>query len=295
MFAIAAFLVVGACAQEYAGDVSLKLPIVACVSQEGPTTLRWRAADPFVVTTTLVEGGLAEQLEMEMGGGYGTYGDAGYGESGRLDNPSWEGARTFMPASLHMRSLEGSEIVAEAHLITFDRNTRACRDAVEWTREGITVAKVEPSCVDVFVAEYTLGDTSSPFVSDLINQRLGDKEVDLQNWAPYTKALRAYTASDMGATWRVFVERMDICQADLDILKDTQSDIMIRDNGFANRDVKLFYEACDDLTCAPLWDRCDAHHPCCDATAQCVRKNEYYAQCRDSQRAMPLNWDGSVV
>lgn len=295
-FAVAAFLLSGARAQEYAGDVSLKLPTVACVSQEGPASMRWRAADTFAVTTTLTadhEADMIDQLEMDAGGGYGSAVGAGYGDPVRLDDPSWEGVRTYMPASLLMRALEGSDIVAEAHLVAFDRNTQACRAAVEWTREGITFTKVEPSCINVFVTEYTLAPASSPFVSDLINQRVSDREVDLGTWAPYTKALRAFTSSDMGPTWRVFVERLSICQADLDILKNApyEGSFMVRDA--TQRGVKLFYEACEDRECAQLWDRCDAQHPCCDG--HCIRKNAHYAQCRDGERMVPAHWDGSVV
>lgn len=144
-----------------------------------------------------------------------------------------------------------------------------------------------------FVTEYTLAPTSSPFLSDLINQRVSDREVDLQTWAPYTKALRAFTSSDMGPTWRVFVERLSICQADLDILKNAPYEGSLMERGATQRDVKLFYEACEDLECVKLWDRCDAQHPCCEG--HCIRKNEHYAQCRDGERMVPSTWDGSVV
>jgi hypothetical protein len=217
--------------------------------------------------------------------------DVGYG--GRPAKQAWEGTLTFLPASLHVHVADGADgIVAEAHLMTFDRNDRTCKEAVEWTSNSIVFSDVQPECVSVFVVEYVLSDQSAPFIADMINGRQGGSELDLQMWAPEDGTMRVY---EMGQTWRVFEERVPISASDLAILTTAASDVSgpkpLAVDRMALRDAPVFTE----LTCVPLWGSCGTVSTCCPDDARCERKNSHYAQCRDSTRPIPDDWESAII
>lgn len=286
----------GVLAQECAGEVTVELPSVACVHQEGAASLSWRAADPLKLTMTSPTTGDV------MVGGYGS--------------DSTDGAREFMPASLHLERIDmsASGVVAEAHLVTFDYDTPDCMSALRWTLDGVTFPEMRPECVSVFVIEYVLAAESSEFVGDMLSRRISG-DVSLQRWAPETKGMRVYTE---GPTWHVFVQQMNMSKEDIDKLGSSApvDYLMLQGRGFTPRGGKLYTEVCDPVApvpdvpppvstaspslaslpkCVPTWDRCSEGHECCDSSARCLRKNAHYAQCRDASRPAPPNWDGTVA
>jgi hypothetical protein len=283
MLTILTTIVLGALGSraQAAGQVGLNLPIVEAVQQDGPTSTRWLMSKPFDVTTTYAD-------MPDVRGGYGMADGAGYGGD-RPDKRAWEGTLTFLPASLHLYVVEGVDgVAAEAQLITFDRNIRACKKAVSWTAESIVFSDVQPMCIAVFVVEYMLADQSAPFIADMINGRQGTT-LDLQMWPPEDVEMRIY---ELGQTWRVFQQRLPISASDLAILKGANMTGMpLNVDRTARQDAPLFTEQ----TCVPLWGYCGTVPMCCEADAQCVRKNAYYAQCRDATRPIPDAWDDAIT
>jgi hypothetical protein len=105
-----------------------------------------------------------------------------------MDRADWEAPEILRPPVRAGVTGRDDGVVAEARLVAFDQNTRSCKEAVNWTSEGIMLSRV-PSCI-VFV-DYT-EETSSQFLSDMVNQRIVNETLDLGQWAPDSKALRMY-------------------------------------------------------------------------------------------------------
>jgi hypothetical protein len=294
----------GAHAVDNVNEVNVKLPIVSGVQQSAATSIHWLGTDTLQVTTSYTT---ADETEMLASldtpinrATRGTYGEdravrGTYGEDRgvRMDRADWEGTLKFFPASLYVQAVTGRDdgVVAEARLVAFDQNTRSCKEAVNWTSEGIMLSRVPPSCINVFVVDYTLAEeTSSQFLSDMVNQRIVNETLDLGQWAPDSKALRMYMASNMGPTWRVFQQHPTISLLDLEIVEsEPPMGMVLTDDLTIRLASPLFYEK----GCIATWGFCGTLPTCCEPKVECVRKNLHYAQCRDRSRDIPEGWTGS--
>jgi hypothetical protein len=65
-----------------------------------------------------------------------------------MDRADWEAPEILRPPCT-CRLLQGVTMVWWLRRLTFDQNTRSCKEAVNWTSEGIMLSRVPPSCINV--------------------------------------------------------------------------------------------------------------------------------------------------
>jgi hypothetical protein len=181
-----------------------------------------------------------------------------------MDRADWEAPEISGPCTQAVTGRDDG-VVAEARLVAFDQNTRSCKEAVNWTSEGIMLSRV-PLLYQRRSGLHT-GRRDVVPVSERHGQpTYSERDSGLGAGAPDSAAY--VHGIQHGPDMACVPATPHDLTVDLEIVEMSPMDMVLTDDLTVRLASPLFYEK----GCIATWGFCTLP-TCCEPKVECVRKN----------------------
>jgi hypothetical protein len=240
---------------------TVSFPMVSGI-QFDTNTFTWTSVEGEIVVGDMdvdMETGTYGSAGDSVYGGYGFDTTGTYGTYGPVGTASTE---NYYPYSITLSTESGTTVDGmvsplTASILTVSMANDRCRSAAELSVTMDLILEIDPDCVFEWITRFEVGSSTREVILQTINDSLPGR-VNLGQFIPDNTSFFMADDNSDGSAVNVF--------------RDTVS--------ITTENLLAIASLLNAPVCVPTYSECTQGLECCDVGAICMKKNEFYSQCR---------------